>query len=189
MAAKPTRADLITWLKLQSAPDAATLAVYDEVMAAAIDNIESRITFALTPVANSYRTTLDDGVTTVGLATITSASGGFTTALDAGRPITSLATAIPASTTILSVQSATAATLSAVATASTTLNTFTINPASYPQRIRQAIILEAARLAKRSTSPEGVVGGGVEGIVIRISGYDPDIERLLRRYLKLGGFA
>lgn len=59
---------------------------------------------------------------------------------------------------------------------------------NYPQRVRTAILMEAARLAKRSTSPEGTAGFGGDGIVVRVLGSDPDIERLIRRYLKLTGF-
>ena len=61
--------------------------------------------------------------------------------------------------------------------------------ANYPQRVRTAIVMEASRLAKRSTSPEGTAGFGGDGLVVRVLGTDPDIERLLRRYLKLDGFA
>lgn len=79
-----------------------------------------------------YRT-VADGVTTNGSAAITSATASFT-ADDVGKPISG--TNIPASTTILSVQSSTAATLSANATGSGTSITFTIGialaSASYP---------------------------------------------------------
>jgi hypothetical protein len=64
-----------------------------------------------------------DGVTTSSSAAITSATAAFSTD-DVGKPISG--TNIPASTTILSVQSATAATLSANATGSGTSITFTI---------------------------------------------------------------
>lgn len=57
----------------------------------------------------------------------------------------------------------------------------------YPQRLRTAVLLTAARLAKRSTSPEGVAGFGDFGVV-RIMQVDPDVERLISRYLKLDGF-
>lgn len=60
------------------------------------------------------------------------------------------------------------------------------NDANYPQGVRTAVIMEAARLAKRSTSPEGSAGFGGAGIVIQVLGTDPDIERLIRRYLKIG---
>jgi hypothetical protein len=69
--------------------------------------------------------TVTDGVTTSGLATISSASMAFS-ANDIGRVISDSAGKIPAATTILSVQSATAATMSANATGTTSANTFTI---------------------------------------------------------------
>jgi hypothetical protein len=78
-----------------------------------------------------------DGVTTSGSAAITSASAAFN-ASDIGNPISG--TGIPAATTILSVQSATAATLSANATASGTSISFTLGialaAASYPSGIK-----------------------------------------------------
>lgn len=78
-----------------------------------------------------------DGVTTSGSAAITSASASFN-ASDIGNPISG--TGIPAATTILSVQSATAATLSANATASGTSISFTLGialaAASYPSGIK-----------------------------------------------------
>lgn len=57
----------------------------------------------------------------------------------------------------------------------------------YPQRIRSAVLLTAARLAKRSTSPEGVAGFGDLGVV-RIMQVDPDVERSIMRFLKTDGF-
>jgi len=69
-----------------------------------------------------YRT-VTDGVTTSGSAAVTSVTASFT-ADDVGKPISG--TGIPAATTILSVQSATAATLSANASASGTSITFTL---------------------------------------------------------------
>jgi hypothetical protein len=78
-----------------------------------------------------------DGVTTSGSADITSATALFN-ASDVGNPISG--TGIPAAATILSVQSATAATLSANATASGTGVTFTLGialaAASYPSGIK-----------------------------------------------------
>lgn len=67
--------------------------------------------------------TVADGVTTSASAAITSVTAAFA-ADDVGKPISG--TGIPAATTILSVQSATAATLSANASASGTGVTFTI---------------------------------------------------------------
>lgn len=59
---------------------------------------------------------------------------------------------------------------------------------NYPQRVRTAVLLMAARLAKRSTSPEGVAGMSDLGIAIRIMSNDPDIERLIARFKRLDGF-
>ncbi len=112
MATKPNTDDLIGWLKLQSPPDPDTLAVYDECVAGAIEDIESRI--------NLPEGTTDD---------------------------------------------------------------------NYPRKVRVAVLMDAARLAKRSTSPEGVAGLSDIGAVVRVLGKDPDIERLIVRYLKLDGFA
>jgi hypothetical protein len=50
------------------------------------------------------------------------------------------------------------------------------------------VLLTAARLAKRSSSPEGVAGWGDFG-AIRITAIDADVETLLARLLKLDGFA
>jgi hypothetical protein len=78
-----------------------------------------------------------DGVTTSGSASITSASAAFN-ASDIGNPISG--TGIPSGATILSVQSATAATLSANASASGTSISFTLGialaAASYPSGIK-----------------------------------------------------
>lgn len=60
---------------------------------------------------------------------------------------------------------------------------------NYPPRVRTAVLIKAARLAKRSTSPEGVAGMSEYGVVIRIMSNDPDIEGLITRYKKLDGFA
>lgn len=60
---------------------------------------------------------------------------------------------------------------------------------NYPGRLRMAVLLEAARLRKRSSSPEGVAGMSELGISVRILSNDADIERLIRRFLKMGGFS
>lgn len=93
------------------------------------------VTFGATFAAMAeigYRT-VSDGVTTSASAAITSATAAWN-ADDVGKPISG--TGIPAATTILSVQSATNATLSANATASGTSIVFTIGialaAASYP---------------------------------------------------------
>lgn len=59
---------------------------------------------------------------------------------------------------------------------------------AYPQEIALAVLLTAARLAKRSSSPEGVSGFGDLGVV-RIGKNDPDVETLITRFKKLDGFA
>jgi hypothetical protein len=120
MASKPTRDDLVGWLKLQSPPSEETLAVYDECFDAALEDIESRISNVFVLSSGTGDLTDDD---------------------------------------------------------------------DYPQKVRTAIIMLSARLAKRSTSPEGVAGMSDIGAVVRILGNDPDIERLIRRFLKLDGFA
>lgn len=55
--------------------------------------------------------------------------------------------------------------------------------AQYPARARMAVLMQAARLAKRSTSPEGVAGFGDFGVV-RVTDLDPDVEALIERLLK-----
>lgn len=64
-----------------------------------------------------------------------------------------------------------------------------LTDANYPQRVRMAELLLASRLNKRASSPEGVAGLSDLGAVVRILGTDPDIERLLARFLSLDGFA
>lgn len=58
----------------------------------------------------------------------------------------------------------------------------------YPQRVRTAVILQAARLAKRSTTPTGVEGFDAGAVVVRVGRFDPDIEQLLARYMRVDGF-
>lgn len=53
-----------------------------------------------------------------------------------------------------------------------------------PIAIKQATVLLAARIFKRNDSPGGVMGFGDIGIV-RISRFDPDIERLIAPYRKI----
>lgn len=110
--AKPATEDLVAWLKLQTEPDEPTTLLYDECVACAIEEIESRVN-------------LPEGTT----------------------------------------------------------------DEDYPQRLRTAELLLAARLAKRPGSPEGVAGMNDLGAVVRILSRDPDIESLIRRFLKLDGFA
>ncbi len=116
MANKPTITDLVGWLKLQSTPNAADLAVYQEALDTSFDDVESRI-------SNDF--VIADG------------AGDLT------------------------------------------------DPSHYPQKVRTAVLMNATRLAKRSTSPEGVAGMSELGAVVRILGLDPDIERLIRRYRRL----
>ena len=54
--------------------------------------------------------------------------------------------------------------------------------------VDQGKLLYAARLWKRRNSPEGVAGFGEFGVV-RVAQLDPDVERLIGRYLLLDGFA
>lgn len=49
-----------------------------------------------------------------------------------------------------------------------------------PRAVRRAIILEAARLLTRRDSANGVIGSGE--LLIRVSGVDADVTRLLRPY-------
>jgi hypothetical protein len=51
--------------------------------------------------------------------------------------------------------------------------------------VQEAILLTASRLYKRRQSPEGVVGFGGEGGVVRIVAGDPDINDLLERHLDM----
>lgn len=120
MANKPVIGDLIGWLKLQSDPNEATKAVYQEALDVAIDDIETRCD-------NAFVLATGDG-----------------DMLDAEN---------------------------------------------YPRKMRVAILMDAARIAKRSTSPEGVAGMSDLGTVIRILGSDPDIERFIARYKKMDGFS
>ena len=61
--------------------------------------------------------------------------------------------------------------------------------ANYPQRVRLAVIMAAAKLAKRSTAPEGVAGFGGDGFVVRLLGTDADVEGLIARFVKVTGFS
>lgn len=173
---RPVTADLTAWLKLAAAPSAPALVVYGECMAAALSDIESRVNI---PTAGR---TVADGVTN-STTTITSATAAFV-ASDVGVRVTGSAF-LPTDVTIASVTNGTTAVLSAAATGTGTAQSFVI--AAYPQKLRTAILLTAARLAKRSTSPEGVVGFGDLGIV-RFLARDPDVEALILRLLKLDGF-
>jgi len=56
--------------------------------------------------------------------------------------------------------------------------------ASAPIAIKQATVLLASRIFKRNDSPGGVMGFGDIGVV-RVSKFDPDIERLINPYRKI----
>lgn len=60
--------------------------------------------------------------------------------------------------------------------------------ATWPWRARRAVMLVAARYAKRPSSPEGVAGFGELGVV-RVTPTDPDVQHLLGRFLRVDGFA
>jgi hypothetical protein len=59
---------------------------------------------------------------------------------------------------------------------------------NYPEVVRLAVLMEANRYAKRAATPTGVEGFGGQGLVVRTGIRDPDVERLIRRYIKLDGF-
>lgn len=48
--------------------------------------------------------------------------------------------------------------------------------------VEEAILLMASRLYARRNSPEGTMGFGGEGIVVRVMASDPDIKALLERH-------
>lgn len=116
--AKPTTDDLVGWLKLRTPIDAGVTAQLDEAFAAALSEIESRITNIFV-CADGYD--LCDG-------------------------------------------------------------------ANYPPRVRTAVLLRAARLYKRTLSPEGVAAMAELGM-IHIAGNDSDVEKLIGRYRKMSGFS
>ena len=59
---------------------------------------------------------------------------------------------------------------------------------AYPHRVRTAVLMQASRLAKRRTSPEGVFTFGDSG-AIRVGAIDGDIENLLTGLIRIDGFA
>ena len=120
MAERPTADDMPGFLGLQTDPSDRAMALYDEAMAAAIDELESRISADFVE-ADGF--SLDEGTT------------------------------------------------------------------DYPPSLRFAVMMEASRFRKRSSSPEGVAGMSELGILVRIMGTDYDIERCIRRWLKMGGFS
>lgn len=57
--------------------------------------------------------------------------------------------------------------------------------AAVPSAVKQAALIEGARLFKRRTSPEGVIGGFQDFGGVRVSGRDdPDAVALLRPYVR-----
>lgn len=62
-----------------------------------------------------------------------------------------------------------------------------VDSETYTPQVRTVVLLQAAKLYKRRTSPEGVANFGDLG-VIRIQADDPDFA-LIDRYLKIEGFA
>ncbi len=60
--------------------------------------------------------------------------------------------------------------------------------AEVPTTIKQACVIQAARIFKRNDSPLGVAGFGDMGVV-RVSRVDPDVARMLEPYRKMNGFA
>lgn len=57
--------------------------------------------------------------------------------------------------------------------------------AAVPGAVKQAALIEGARLFKRRTSPEGVLGGFQDYGAVRVSGRDdPDAVALLRPYVR-----
>jgi hypothetical protein len=54
-----------------------------------------------------------------------------------------------------------------------------------PAPVKQATLIQAARIYKRRDSPEGVLGGGLDFPAIRVgTRIDPDVEMLLAPYRK-----
>ena len=57
---------------------------------------------------------------------------------------------------------------------------------NYPPQVRSATLLAASRLAQRSETPNGTMGFGGDGIIVRIGKLDPDVEWQLRHFKKVG---
>jgi hypothetical protein len=57
--------------------------------------------------------------------------------------------------------------------------------ASTPKPVAEACLLQSARLFRRKDAPFGVVGGGEMGQAIVINKLDPDVEMLLRPFMRL----
>ena len=58
--------------------------------------------------------------------------------------------------------------------------------AKVPRKVRAATIMHAHRLYRRRLSPDGTLGSSAFGGQIRVSKYDPDIRKLLGRWLVKG---
>jgi hypothetical protein len=58
---------------------------------------------------------------------------------------------------------------------------------SVPTAIKQACVIQAARIFKRNDSPLGVAGFGDMG-AMRVSRVDPDVARMLEPYRRVNGF-
>lgn len=56
----------------------------------------------------------------------------------------------------------------------------------YPAQVRTAVLMAAARIYKRRSSPEGTET--MFGIPVNVTRSDPDVEALIVRFLKLDGF-
>jgi len=61
--------------------------------------------------------------------------------------------------------------------------------ASIPANVKQACILQAARIFKRNDSPLGVAGFGDMGVVRVGSRLDPDVQHLIDPYRSMRNFA
>lgn len=59
--------------------------------------------------------------------------------------------------------------------------------AAVPTAIKQACVIQAARIFKRNDSPLGVAGFGDMG-AMRVSRVDPDVARMLEPYRRVNGF-
>jgi hypothetical protein len=58
---------------------------------------------------------------------------------------------------------------------------------SVPTAIKQACVIQSARIFKRNDSPLGVAGFGDMG-AMRVSRVDPDVARMLEPYRRVNGF-
>ncbi len=56
---------------------------------------------------------------------------------------------------------------------------------SAPYPVQEACLIQSIRLFRRKDAPFGVVGGGEMGQAVVISKLDPDVEMLLRPYVRI----